>query len=63
MHVYLYIRIPYTTTSYSHKEVEEIYEEIDNIIIISSKAHYNIVMENFNAKVGPGEIREQAHTV
>ena len=30
---------------------------IDNIII-SSKTHYNIVTGDFNAKVGPGEIRE-----
>ena len=29
-------------------------KEID--IIINSKAHYNIVMGDFNVKVGPGEI-------
>ena len=50
-HVYL------PTTSYLDEEIEKVYEEIDNIII-NSKAHYNIVMEDFNAKVGPGEIRE-----
>ena len=37
--------------------IEKVYEEIDNIII-NIKAHYNIVMGDFNAKVGPGEIRE-----
>ena len=39
------------------EEIEKVYEEIDNIII-NSKAHYNIVMGDFNAKVGAGEIRE-----
>ena len=45
------------TTSYPGAEIEKVYEEIDNIII-NSKAHYNIVMGDFNAKVGPGEIGE-----
>ena len=44
------------TTSYPDEEIEKVYGEID--IIINSKAHYNIVMGDFNAKVGPGEIRE-----
>ena len=39
------------------EEVEKVYEEIDNIIT-SSKAHYTIVMGDFNAKASPGEIRE-----
>ena len=42
-------------TSYPDEEMENVYEEID--IIISSKAHYNIVMGDFNAKIGPVEIR------
>ena len=46
------------TITYPDEEIEKVYEEIDSIII-SSKAHYkNIVMGDFNAKVGPGEIRE-----
>ena len=35
----------------------EVYEKIDNIII-NSKIHYNIVMGEFKANVGPYEIRE-----
>ena len=46
-----------THHSYPKEEVEKVYEEIDNIII-NSKSHYNIVMRDFNAKVGSGEIRE-----
>ena len=50
-----YVKVP--TTSYPDEEIEKVYEEIDKIII-NSKAHYNIVMEDFHAKVGPGEIRQ-----
>ena len=50
------IQVYLLTTSYPDEEIE-VYEEIDNVII-NSKAHYNIVMGDFNAKVGPGEIGE-----
>ena len=50
------VQVNLPTTSYPDEEIEKVYEEIDNII--NSKAHYNIVMGDFNAKVGPGEIRE-----
>ena len=43
------------TTSYHDEEVEKVYEEINNIII-NSKAHYNIKIGDFNAKVIPSEI-------
>ena len=49
--------IPIPTTIYPDKEIEKVDEEIDNIII-NSKAHYNILMGDFNAKVGHGEIRK-----
>ena len=45
-----------STTSYPDEEIEKVYDEID--IIINSKAHYNIVMGDSSAKVGPDEIRE-----
>ena len=51
------VQVYLPTTSYSDEEIEKVYEEMDKIII-NSKAHYNIVMGDFNAKVGPGEIRE-----
>ena len=51
------VQVYLPTTSYPDEDIEKVYGEID-IIIINSKAHYNIVMEDFNAKVGPGEIRE-----
>ena len=51
------VQVYLPTTSYPDEEIEKVYEEIDNIII-NRKAHYNIVMGDFNAKVGPGEIRE-----
>ena len=50
------VQVYLPTTSYPDEETEKIYEEID--IIINSKAYYNIVMGDFNAKVGPGEIGE-----
>ena len=51
------VQVYLPTTSYPDEEIQKVYEEIDNIII-NSKARYNIVMGDFNAKVGPGEIRE-----
>ena len=54
------VQVYLPTTSYPDEEIEKVYEEIDNIII-NSKAHYNIVMGDFNAKVGPGEIRGNMH--
>ena len=51
------VQVYLSTTSYLDEEIEKVYEEIDNIII-NSKAHYNTVMGDFNAKVGPGEIKE-----
>ena len=51
------VQVYLPTTSYPDEEIEKVYEKVDNIII-NSKAHYNIVMGEFNAKVGPGEIRE-----
>ena len=51
------VQVYLPTTSYPDEEIEKIYEEFDNIIV-NSKAHYNIVMGDFNAKVGPGEIRK-----
>ena len=52
-----FVQVYLPTTSYPDEKIEKVYEEIENIII-NSKAHYNIVMGDFNAKVGPGEIRE-----
>ena len=49
-------QLKHTITSYPDEEIENIYVEIDNII--NSKAYYNIVVGDSNAKVGPGEIRE-----
>ena len=51
-----FVQVYLPTTSYPDDEIM-IYEEIKNIII-NSKAHHNIVMGDFNAKLGPGEIRE-----
>ena len=51
------VQVYLSTTSYLDEEIEKVYEEIENIII-NSKAHYNIVMGDFNAKVGPGEVRK-----
>ena len=51
------VQLNLPTPSYPDKEIEKVYEEIDNIII-NKKAHYNIVMGDFNAKVCPGDIRE-----
>ena len=48
------VQIYLPTTSCPGEEIK-VYEEID---IINSKAHYNIVMGDFSAKVGPGEIRD-----
>ena len=50
------VQVYLPTTSYPDEEIK-VCEEIDKIII-NSKAHYAIVMGDFNAKVRPGEIRE-----
>ena len=51
------VQVYLSTTSYPDEQMEKVYEEINNIII-NNKARYNIVMGDFNAKVGLGEIRE-----
>ena len=51
------VQVYLPTTSYPDEGIEKVYEKVDKIII-NSKALYNIVMGDFNAKVGPGEIRE-----
>ena len=51
VHVYL------STTSYHDEEIKTVYEEIDSIIL-NRKVHYNIVMGDFNARVGPSEIKK-----
>ena len=42
------------TSSHEDQEVESVYEDIDNLIT-NSKAHYNVIMGDFNAKVGLGD--------
>ena len=42
------------TSSHGDQEVENVYEDIDNLIT-NSKAHYNVIMGDSNAKVGLGD--------
>ena len=42
------------TSSHDDQEVENVYEEIDNLVT-NSKAHYTVIMGDFNAKVGLGD--------
>ena len=42
------------TTSHTDEEVDIVYEDMDNHIT-NSKAHFNIIMGDFKAKVGLGE--------
>ena len=46
------IQVYMPTSSHTDDEVEQVYEDIDNILS-NIRAHYNIVMGDFNAKVGP----------
>ena len=46
------------TSSHPDEEVEQLYEDIDNILS-NSRAHYNIVMGDFSAKVGPRQCMEK----
>ena len=46
------------TSSHPNEEVEQVYEDIDNILS-NSRAHYNVVMGDFNAKGGPGQCMEK----
>ena len=48
----------HTTSSHPNEKVEQVYEDINNILS-KSRAHYNIVMGDFNAKVGPGQCMEK----
>ena len=47
------------TSSHPNKEVEQVYEDIDNLLS-NSRGHYNIVMGDFNAKVRPRQCIESA---
>ena len=42
-----------STSSHDDQEVKNVYEDIGNLII-NSEAHYNVIMGDFNAKVGLG---------
>ena len=42
------------TSSHEDQEVESVYEDIENLNT-NSKAHYNVIMGDFNAKVGLGD--------
>ena len=53
------IQVYLPTSSYSDEEVDAVYEDIDSLIT-NSKAHYNIVMGDFNAKVGIGDPMESS---
>ena len=52
------IQVYMPTSSPPDEEVEQVYEDNDNILS-NSRAHYNIVMGDFNAKVGPGQCMEK----
>ena len=52
------IQVYMPTSSHPDEEVEQVYEDIDNILS-NSRAHYNIVMGDFNAKVGPRQHMEK----
>ena len=52
------IQVYMPTSSHPNEEVEQVYEDIDNSLS-NSTAHYNIVMGDFNAKVGPGQYMER----
>ena len=51
------IQVYMPTSNHTDEEVEQVYEDIDNILS-NSRAHYNIVMGDFNAKVGPRQHRK-----
>ena len=52
------IQVYIPTSIHPDEEVEQVYEHIDNILS-NSRAHYNIVMGGFNAKVGTRQCMEK----
>ena len=52
------IQVYMPTSSHHNEEAEQVYEDIDNILS-NSRVHYNIVMGDFNAKVGPRQCMER----
>ena len=48
------------TSSHPDKEAGQVYEDSDNILS-KSRAHYNIVMGDFSAKVGPWTMHGKLH--
>ena len=52
------IQVYIPTSRHPTEEVEQVNEDIDNILT-NSRAHYNIVMGDFNAKVGPRQCMER----
>ena len=53
-----YIQVYMPTSIHPDEEAEQVYEDIDNILS-NSRAHYNIVMGDFNAKVRPRQHMER----
>ena len=43
------------TSNHNDEEVEAVYEDL-NSLFTSSKAHYKIIMGDFNAKIESGEV-------
>lgn len=41
-----------STSTYSDDEAEEMYEDISRALLTTQKAHFKVVMEDFNEKVG-----------
>ena len=54
------IQVYMPTSSHPDEEVEQVYEDIANILS-NSRAHYSIVMGDFNAKVGPRQCMEKCN--
>ncbi|XP_022829298.1 craniofacial development protein 2-like [Spodoptera litura] len=46
------IQVYAPTSTYTDEEVEEMYEDISRALHTTQKAHFNVVMGDFNAKVG-----------
>ena len=48
------IQVSLPTTGHTDEEVDIVYEDLDNLIT-NSKAHFNIIISDFNVKVGSDE--------
>jgi exonuclease III len=53
------IQVYMPTSSHTDEEIDAVYEDVDNLIN-NNRAHFNVIMGDFNAKIGIGDPSESS---